>query len=474
MFNFPNFGAVIFVYLRNFFTRLSVPFIQHSFWLFLFLSFLFYPGKLSPFGVAGFYLTILFCYLFSFLSWAMEKSGIMEKLLRSLPSYSETKDHSWILKFFFVMAVIGIGLHFYDKSVLRGYHYFSCDEFREMWLKDGMLRGVSISSWQSAMGHFLTYFAYIPCIFITTEKKWEKCIFAISLFIITAYSWSMLSRSTMLSFVFMAVFSILLGLKKERQREVSFKVFFLLFTLIGFFTLTFTRKAICVSDRIKSYSFFTEQSLSNHNLLLSSSGSNSGYNLETLNYKSKILGMSGFLESSVIKVKLNLEVSPLAFTQNSKLGYVANMIPLYMLTGINSFTEILSQEIQYDWKYFFGGPIEGLQKLGVVSKSLSIQSVKDYLKQGFLNFPGVIYFSFGPHYFWLTPLILAILWVFLKTCLKRKNYRFFLPFMGIFSAQICLMPLANLSTLMCAPFLFAVAAIYLMMCLYFPRNYIAL
>jgi hypothetical protein len=164
----------------------------------------------------------------------------------------------WVL---FLLVLIGVGLHLYDKIIIRGYEYFS-DEvsirmIRQEWIEAGKLReGSTYSSWQSALGYLLS-FLYFPLSYLIIVGKYglsikEKYfILFFSTLGVSLVAYTIASRSTLLFLIiFISSLYVLLFIKKDYKNKLN-----LIFPVLLSFTVIIT--IICY-DQIKSVKNFNQ------------------------------------------------------------------------------------------------------------------------------------------------------------------------------------------------------------------------
>ncbi len=129
-------------------------------------------------------------------------------------STRETIDLVWarpgFLMVLSIFALMGVGLHWYDKLILNEFHGLCLAEIRDAWIAAAVARGGAISSWQSALGHILSHLSF-PITFaliVAGDKltRGHRAIFwSVAIFTALSYSVIISTRSAVLSFVFCAV-----------------------------------------------------------------------------------------------------------------------------------------------------------------------------------------------------------------------------------------------------------------------------
>jgi hypothetical protein len=420
-------------------------------WILIFLSYLLFPAKHDPYGAAGFYLTVIFCaqYLFWLKLFHVFFNGAKQK--SSLVHLSYEK----IVNIFFILSVFGVICHIYDKAFLRGYDYLSCFDFREQWIKDGVARKGSISSWQSAVGHIFSHFALIPIIFSgSLSKSKDKAKFLISLLVVIIYCWTLLSRSSVILFCLTAIVGVCFLANLHQKKIPLLKVITILSIMLVFTGITFTRKIYCASKWIETYQGYTQSSLRNHNLTIDP------VSLKKMTYSKMFKSEVSLIEDAFIDFKEKVELPSAWFVATSKLGYIVNMIALYLTNGINSFTELVGADFKPDPSYYFSYVVIFGKKVGLLPESYEPSNLRQYLAQGFLNFPAAMVFSFGVYGFYLMPLILACLAFLGKHLILIKNDVWLLPLYCLFLTQIILLPLVNLSTLLSTPYYLCIGLLF--------------
>ncbi len=424
-------------------------------WIILFGVYLLYPGKVDPFSMVGFYLSLFFCLLLTVGS--IFSFGFKNELQKSFNIPSQKKLNQ-LNKIFFALSVLGLFLHLWDKIGIRGYNYFSCIDVREVWLADGALRKTGgVSSWQSALGHILVYFSVFPVIFSDLREKLGKILFSLSCIVFVIYCWTIVSRSSLLAFSMLSIasyhqfYSIGYINRKEFLRK-----FITLFTLLLFFVvLTFSKKIACAS--LSSTAEFVNGSMKEHKL---SFDIIEGDASKPTPYHEVDKLLSPVFEPIKYAVELPIDW----FNGDNKAAYVSNSIPLYAGNGINNFTQIANKSIDHDYKFIFNPFINIGNKIAghvVITQT----ELRRTFTQGFINLPGAVHLTFGRWGIVLFPLILGLLIRFFYLYSSRNLL--FIPFASFLQCFAILAPLTNLTSNMSTPFLFFATGVLILLSFYF-------
>lgn len=418
--------------------------IAYILWSIFFGAYLFYPGKVTPFSMTGFYLTLFFC-LFFLLSNKLQFNALTKN---STPLKISQEKINHLSLIFLTIAFIGICLHLWDKIALRGYNYFSCVDIRELWLNDGAERKSGISSWQSAFGHILVFFSIFPVIFSDLKERTGKIFFSLACIFFIVYCWTIVSRSSLLAFSIICITSFHQFYSIGYISRLDFiKKFATLFSLLLLFVVfTFSKKIACAN--IDSTSEFVEGSMREHMLSFEVIPSKPGpYPLQFLD---------NFLNPHFKALKSTVELPSTWFQGNNKSTYVSNAIPLYIGNGINNFTQVANKNIDHDYKFLFN-PFIGIINRLSSKVIIEVSDLRRSFTQGFINFPGAVYLTFGKWGVLFCPLFLGLFFRFLYV--YSSNNILLIPLVSFFQSFAILAPLTNLTSNMSTPFLFFVSLI---------------
>jgi hypothetical protein len=412
--------------------------IAYILWIIFLGVYLVYPGKVNPFSMTGFYLTLFFCLFFLVFNKLQIKTADNSD---SAPYVHQSKLDQ--LNFIFlIISLAGLSLHLWDKIGIRGYNYFSCIDIRELWLADGVERNGGVSSWQSAVGHILVYFSVFPVIFSDLKKKNGKTFFSISTLIFIIYCWTIVSRSSLLAFSVMSLSSFhhfyVIG---YITRKEFFKKFFTLFTLLMLFViLTFSKKIACAN--INSSADFIDGSMKEHMLSFDLIQGKPG--------PYPLLHIDNVFNPIFKSIKTSIELPRVVFQGNSKISYVSNTIPLYIGNGINNFTKIANKNIDHDFKFIFNPFIVSFNRL-FNTAIIEVSNLRRTFAKGFINLPGAVYLTFGKWGILFFPLVFGISLRFLY--IYSSSNILLIPLVSFMQSFIILAPLTNLTSNMSTPFL---------------------
>lgn len=412
-------------------------------WTIIFGTYLLYPGKSDPFQMTGFFLSLIFCALFM-LPLALLPGKIE---INQIAYTVDEKKLQKICRVSFYIAMTGLFFHLWDKIGLRHYNYISCDDIREQWLNDGVGRKNSISSWQSALGHLLTYFSIVPVIFSDLKNRSSKFIFALSCLFFIVYCWTIVSRSSLLAFSVLSVASYhhfyvnnqISGKEFIKRTATLFSILFL------FIFLSFFKKIACTDQN--NIAKFTAGSMKEHKLSFEASDVAST-SASQFDFENKTL------DPFFKKIKTSIELSPKLFKGDQRSSYVINAIPLYMGNGINNFSHVTNATIENDKKFIFNPIINSFNR--IAGRTLiELSTLRNTFDQGFINLPGAVFLTFGKASLYLFPLFLGFALRFFY--LASKNNILLVPITSFCQSFIILAPLTNLTSNMSTPFLFIIA-----------------
>lgn len=421
-------------------------------WCFSFLIYLLYPGKPMPFSMRGFYLSVGF-YFFLLLTVL-----ILHQVFRKRGPLNQKVWDPVIpplVSVFFYLGIVGLLFHLYDKLFIRSYDYFSCLDIREIWLQDGARRGLKASSIASALGHLFVYCSVIPVLFLPLSRR-TLLRFIVSLLVLLIYSWTLFSRSTLLLVFFMTLASSFIQFVQSRAnlKNLLFKALSLSLCFCFFTFATFFKKISCADT--SSIDTFAKQSLGKHSMILS----------DKVSSVSTIAPTDFSLEDQLFdplftKLKLQVELPIRWFEGESRLTYLANIVPLYATVGINNFNSVTFQNIQPDYKYLFN-PFINVINRAFQTELIEPSSARSFFRLGYINLPGAIYLTFGKIGMYLVPLILGgILFLFTRHLIPgNPQTHFSLPFFSLFFSFLLLSPITNPLSLMSMPFLFFVSGLF--------------
>ncbi|AUN96839.1 hypothetical protein C0V70_01705 [Bacteriovorax stolpii] len=413
--------------------------IAYILWAIFFGAYLLYPGKVNPFSMTGFYLTLFFCLFFLLFNKLQFKNVLKNETTFTIPQ----EKLNQLNLIFLIISSIGLGLHLWDKIGLRGYNYFSCIDVRELWLADGATRKSGVSSWQSAFGHILVFFSVFPVIFSDLKEKAGKAFFSLSCIIFIIYCWTIVSRSSLLAYSIMCIASFhhfyVIG---YISRKEFFKKFVTLFSLLLLFVvLTFSKKIACAN--IESTAEFVEGSMREHKLSFEVIGGKLG--------PYPVQAIDSVLNPVFKAIKNTVELPDSMFQGNNKSAYVSNAIPLYIGNGINNFTQVANKNIDHDYKFIFN-PFIGITNRLLGSTVIEVSDLRRTFTQGFINYPGAVYLTFGKWGILFFPLIIGVVLRFLY--IYSSGNILLIPLVSFLQSFAILAPLTNLTSNMSTPFLF--------------------
>ena len=418
-------------------------------WLLLALIYLAWPARSPQFTMAGFYLSGAYCLL-------MLLSEKMFSLFFGCErkSISRLEIPQKLLYGFAVLAALGLVLHLYDKMFLRGYDYFSCKDIREIWLDDGRLRNGQISSWQSAAGHLLVYFCFLPVAFLRIQNKLSALVFYFGLACFVVYAWTIGSRSSMLLFSTL-VFVVLIDLKQKKllfPRELAIKAISVATVLMFFIAGTFLKKFVCYPEPRQRV--YMDSALIEHHMGFKGAISPDA---AIYHFQSELRAM----EKTFQWLRRTTELPTGLFVQTGTASYLVNITSLYATIGINNFSQALQSEFLPDHKFIFSGVIRPLQRVGLFT-DFKVSELRSVFGRGYINFPGTMALTFGRFGFYTSAVVLGFL-LFLTKLLDVGRYStYFIPLRALVFSVFVLAPLINVLSLMSAPFLFLVICIFLL------------
>lgn len=423
------------------------------FWAAIALLYLIYPFRTDPFNMSGFYLTSIFSVIILITYKSLE--SVTKKSVSENSGFVQFPS-SKLTTVFFILSALGLFFHLWDKVFIREYDYFSCVDIRELWLQDGLARRSTISSLPSALGHLLIYCTLIPAIFSDLKTKKSQFFFVASILFFLIYAYTIVSRSTLLTFTIIALSAsfTLLQLKSISLKNFALKLLTMTLIFLAFAGATFFKKISC--KNVNSVSNFLRSSRQEHRLSLTAVPSQT---VSDFYFEEKILN------PIFVNLKSKMELSSSYFVGEEKSQYVLNMIALYAGNGINNFTGLTFKKIEPDCKYVLNPIFTGVNKV-MHSEVFTLSQARKEFGQGFINLPGSLYLSFGRWGLYLSAFVIGSI-LFLTKYFTMKYKKIYVVPLNAFTFSIILLgPLVNSSSLMSAPFFGFLSIIFLILGLF--------